>query len=161
MNNNQEKTSLKFIEQMKNIYNNPDFLSGVHGTSYDEEKVKSILENGIFSSKAELLRIIKTNKGEYATDFNFFCNYVYKPMLPEVVFVISIPIDTPNEEIFKKGIFRGQEGYFLDSKFIVGYYISHYVGKFNDDKTLCLNDNYLNKNLFDNYKNEENSEFHL
>lgn len=161
MDNNTEQESLKFIEQMENIYNNPEFLSGVHGTVYDKEIIKSILENGIFSREPELLRIIKANKGEYSADFNFFCNYVYKPMLPEVVFVVSIPIDTPNEEIFKTGTFRGQDGYFLDPKFIIGYYISHYAGKFNDDKILFLNDNYVNKTLFDKFKSEDNSEFHL
>ncbi len=148
-----EKLPKDFGQEMEKLYFNDSHLIGLHGTALPPSQIQEeIFENGLLCNYENNLGSTVNIKGENLP-FDRFLRYVYKPNANECAIIVCIPNENLQSPMWR----QDQNNFYLNPKYLYGYYLSHKQAEFNDMVEIIHNPKYLDITNDDKYILEDNS----
>lgn len=148
-----EKLPKEFGQEMEKLYFDDSHLIGLHGTALSPNQIqKEIFENGLLCNYENNLVSTVNVKGENLP-FDRFLRYIYKPNANECAIIVCIP----NEELQNPMWRQKENSFYLNPKYLYGYYLSHRQAQVNNMVEIIHNPKYLDITNDDKYTLEDDN----
>lgn len=147
----------RFGETMEKIFYDDDYIIGIHGTIENDYVIeKEFFSKGLLCNYGPVLnRTVKTK--DDGLDFYSFLQYEYVDGYDVNAVIIRISRDEFDNGIWKEIDYK----YYLNPKYIYGYYKSHYATSPNESPRIIKNSNYGRVDFSYNILDKEKSSYQM
>lgn len=148
---NSVKILKSFGEEMEQLYYDDDYIIGIHGTVTKDFIIRNeIFTKGLKSNHGPTISKTILTK-ENGLDFYSFLKYNYIDNYDVNAVIIRIPKDDLNKEVW----FEKESTFYLNPKYIYGYYLSHFSTTDNKNPIIVKNPNYGKDNNIYNIRDSD------